>query len=206
MLEELRGDVQATLGELRELAHGIYPPLLRDRGLAEALRTAANRAVLPTEVIAEGIERYPSETEAAVYFCCLEAMQNAGKHAGKDASITVTITGRRTSTSTSAWRTPAPGFDATVAVEGHGFVNMRDRLGAVGGTLTVDSDAEPAPASAATSRSTPALDRSGRVRRGRRRRRAQRARRRGHAGARGLEGARGRGQVRARAAARARPS
>ena len=58
MLEELRGDAQTTLAELRELAHGIYPPLLRDRGLAEALRTAANRAVLPTEVTAEGIEDF----------------------------------------------------------------------------------------------------------------------------------------------------
>jgi signal transduction histidine kinase len=139
MLEELRGDVQATLAELRELAHGIYPPLLRDRGLAEALRTAANRAVLPTEVVSEGIERYPSETEAAVYFCCLEAMQNAGKHAGGDAAITVTITATDTTLDFTVADTGS-GFDASVAVEGHGFVNMRDRLGAVGGTLTVDSD------------------------------------------------------------------
>src|SRR6185295_13081846 len=139
MLEELRGDVQTTLAELRELAHGIYPPLLRDRGLAEALRTAANRAVLPTEVTAEGIERYPTETEAAVYFCCLEAMQNAGKHAGEEATITVTITATETTLDFTVADT-GPGFDASVAIEGHGFVNMRDRLGAVGGTLTVDSD------------------------------------------------------------------
>lgn len=79
-LEELRGDAQATLTELRELAHGIYPPLLMDRVLPEALRAAANRAVLPTDVIAE-VGRYDSEVEAAVDFCCLEAMQNAGKHA-----------------------------------------------------------------------------------------------------------------------------
>ena len=117
MLEELRGDVQTTLGELRELAHGIYPPLLRDRGLAEALRTAANRAVLPTEVISEGIERYPSETEAAVYFCCLEAMQNAGKHAGEDASITVTITGDDEHLDFCVADT-GPGFDAGVAGDG----------------------------------------------------------------------------------------
>jgi signal transduction histidine kinase len=138
MLEELRGDVQTTLGELRELAHGIYPPLLRDRGLAEALRTAANRAVLPTEVISEGIERYPSETEAAVYFCVLEAMQNAGKHAGEEASITVTITGGDEHLDFCVTDT-GPGFDPGVSAEGHGFVNMRDRLGAVGGTLIVDT-------------------------------------------------------------------
>jgi len=81
LLEELRGDAQATLTELRELAHGIYPPLLMDRGLPEALRAAANRAVLPTDVAAD-VGRYDSEVEAAVYFCCLEAMQNAGKYAG----------------------------------------------------------------------------------------------------------------------------
>lgn len=138
MLEELRGDVQTTLAELRELAHGIYPPLLRDRGLAEALRTAANRAALPTEVTSEGIERYPTETEAAVYFCCLEAMQNAGKHAGEGSSIKVTITGDERHLDFTVADDGA-GFDPTIAQDGHGFVNMRDRLGAVGGTLTVES-------------------------------------------------------------------
>ncbi len=138
MLEELRGDVQATLGELRELAHGIYPPLLRDRGLAEALRTAANRAVLPTEVIADGIERYSSEIEAAVYFCCLEAMQNAGKHAGEGATMTVTITGDDQHLDFCVADSGA-GFDTALSAQGHGFVNMRDRLGAVGGTLIVES-------------------------------------------------------------------
>ncbi len=138
MLEELRSDVQTTLAELRELAHGIYPPLLRDRGLAEALRTAANRAALPTEVTSEGIERYPTETEAAVYFCCLEAMQNAGKHAGEGASITVMITGDERHLDFTVADDGA-GFDPAIAVDGHGFVNMRDRLGAVGGTLTVES-------------------------------------------------------------------
>ena len=91
MLEELRSDVQDTLRELRELAHGIYPPLLRDRGLPEALQTAANRATLPTTVEADGIGRYPEGVETAVYFCCLEAMQNAGKHAGDGAELTVRV-------------------------------------------------------------------------------------------------------------------
>ncbi len=102
------------------------------------MRTAANRAVLPTEVIAEGIERYPSETEAAVYFCCLEAMQNAGKHAGEGASITVTITGDEHHLDFCVADDGA-GFDPKASEAGHGFVNMRDRLGAVGGTLTVES-------------------------------------------------------------------
>ena len=83
LLEELRADAQTTLTELRELAHGIYPPLLMDRGLPEALRAAANRSALATDVDAE-VGRFPAEVEAAVYFCCLEALQNAGKHAGED--------------------------------------------------------------------------------------------------------------------------
>ena len=82
MVDELRGDVQAALDELRELAHGIYPPLLRDRGLGEALLNAANRSPLRTMVSADGVQRHDTDIEAAVYFCCLEAMQNAGKYAG----------------------------------------------------------------------------------------------------------------------------
>jgi signal transduction histidine kinase len=145
MLEELRTDVQDTLSELRELAHGIYPPLLRDRGLPEALQTAANRATLPTSVTAEGTGRYAEGVETAVYFCCTEAMQNAGKHAGDGAELTVTVAeelsaedGRMLCFSV---RDDGAGFDVGVAADGHGFVNMRDRLGAIGGTLEVTSAA-----------------------------------------------------------------
>ena len=93
MLDELADAVQDTIQELRDLAHGIYPPLLMDSGLPEALRAAANRsplAVWPSTPTALG--RYPSEVEAAVYFCCLEALQNAGKHAP---GATVHIDGAR---------------------------------------------------------------------------------------------------------------
>jgi signal transduction histidine kinase len=138
LLEELRGDAQATLTELRELAHGIYPPLLMDRGLPEALRAAANRAVLPTDVAAD-VGRYEPEVEAAVYFCCLEAMQNAGKYAGEGSRITVTVSASDDELSFEVADDGA-GFDATNAARtGHGFVNMADRLGAIGGVLDVDS-------------------------------------------------------------------
>ena len=73
--------VQDTIQELRELAHGIYPPLLVDSGLVEALRAVANRSPLDVELSTDGIGRYDGDVEAAVYFCCLEALQNAGKHA-----------------------------------------------------------------------------------------------------------------------------
>lgn len=138
LLDELRGDVQATLTELRELAHGIYPPLLRDRGLGEALQAAANRSTLPTVVDVADSSRYDSEVEAAVYFCCLEAVQNAGKYAGPNARIDVTVE-RRDDTLWFSVVDDGAGFSVETGGEGQGFVNMRDRLGALGGTLTVTS-------------------------------------------------------------------
>ncbi|HEY5697310.1 MAG TPA: sensor histidine kinase [Acidimicrobiales bacterium] len=139
MLDQLRSDVQDTLDELRELAHGIYPPLLRDRGLQAALQASANRSILPVDVIvADEVGRHPTETEAAIYFCCLEAMQNAGKHAGEDARLTVTITEVDGELRFEV-ADDGPGFDVASAAMGHGFVNMRDRLGAIGGTLEIDS-------------------------------------------------------------------
>jgi signal transduction histidine kinase len=138
LLEDLRAETQSTLTELRELAHGIYPPLLMDRGLPEALTAAANRSLLPTKVEAQ-VGRYPPEVEAAVYFCCLEAMQNAGKHAGAGATITVTVWADDGDLHFDVADT-GPGFDTSSnAIHGHGFVNMADRLGAIGGTLDVES-------------------------------------------------------------------
>ena len=90
MLDALGDAVKDTIQELRDLAHGIYPPLLMDAGLAEALRAAANRSPLSVGVDAEGSGRYSSELEAAVYFCCLEALQNAGKHA-PEASVSIVL-------------------------------------------------------------------------------------------------------------------
>ncbi|MGH8976743.1 MAG: histidine kinase [Acidimicrobiia bacterium] len=138
MLEELRGDAQETLTQLRELAHGIYPPLLMDRGLGEALRAAANRAVLHTDVVAD-VGRYGAEVEAAVYFCCLEALQNAGKHAGEGARVTISVDASDGEVAFEVADT-GTGFDASgIAARGHGFMNMADRLGAIGGVLEVES-------------------------------------------------------------------
>jgi signal transduction histidine kinase len=137
MLESLVDSVKDTVQELRDLAHGIYPPLLMDSGLPEALRAAGSRCPLDVTVDASGVGRYSTEIEAAVYFCCLEALQNASKHA-PDATVAVTA-------SDSAGRLhfevadDGPGFDPAVATAGHGFVNMSDRLGAIGGAVTWDS-------------------------------------------------------------------
>jgi signal transduction histidine kinase len=140
MMDEIKGDLQGAIQELRALAHGIFPPLLASGGLAEALRAAVTRSPLPVELTAEGIERYPQEIEAAVYFCCLEAMQNAAKHAGDGATVRLSIA-QRDGVLTFDVADDGAGFDAhSVGLEGHGFVNMSDRLGAFGGTLSVSSE------------------------------------------------------------------
>jgi signal transduction histidine kinase len=138
LLDDLRADVQTTIGELRELAHGIYPPLLRDRGLREALVTAATRSTLPISVTADLPGRYPAEAEAAAYFCCLEAIQNAGKYAGEATAVTVAISAEVDGL-TFQVSDDGPGFDPAATPLGHGFMNMGDRLGAIGGVLTVTS-------------------------------------------------------------------
>jgi signal transduction histidine kinase len=136
-LDQLQEDVQTTIDEVRELAHGIYPPLLRDRGLGKALENAASRSPLPITVDATPA-RFAADIEAAVYFCCLEAMQNAGKYAGDGAHITVTVT---TDDEQLVFEVvdDGVGFDSGSVAESHGFVNMRDRVGAHGGDLTVES-------------------------------------------------------------------
>ena len=139
-LEDLRADLQTTIEVVRELAHGIYPPLLRQQGLSAALRTAAARSPLPCTVTVALPGRYPVEVETAVYFCCLEAIHNAGKYAGTDASIAVHIDhdGPRLRFTISD---DGIGFHTgpDEAGTGHGFLNMRDRLGAIGGSLEVTS-------------------------------------------------------------------
>jgi signal transduction histidine kinase len=139
MLEQIGKDLQEAVQELRNLAHGIYPPLLMDRGLAEALSAASGRAALPTGVEAEGIGRYPQLVEAAVYFCVLEALQNAAKHAGEGAQAMVKVWEDESALRFEV-RDDGAGFDlSTGAHEGHGFVNMGDRVGAIGGTISVES-------------------------------------------------------------------
>ncbi len=136
LLAELSGEVEATLTELRDLAHGIYPPLLSQRGLGEALAAAARRAPVATTVTADGVGRLPPELEAAVYFCCLEALQNATKHAGAG-EVHIAVTRDRAVTFTVS--DDGAGFDPARVTPGSGLNHMTDRLGAIGGTLRIDS-------------------------------------------------------------------
>jgi signal transduction histidine kinase len=138
MFDQLGTEITETLEDLRALAHGIYPPLLADRGLTEALRAAAGRSPVPTTVIADGLVRYPPEIEAAIYFCCLEAMQNIGKYAGEGATAELHIREEAGALLFDVTDNGA-GFDVSNAKPGAGFANMNDRVGAIGGSLRVES-------------------------------------------------------------------
>jgi signal transduction histidine kinase len=138
VLDGLSAAVDDTLQGLRDLAHGIYPPLLADRGLPDALRAAARRAVLPVTVRTDGLGRFAPEAEATVYFCVLEALQNAGKYAGEGATVTVTVEAREPGLAFVV-KDDGAGFDTRSKGMGAGFQNMLDRLGALGGTLRVES-------------------------------------------------------------------
>ncbi len=140
MIDEIKGDVQTAIAELRALAHGIFPPLLVSGGLTDALPAAAGRAALPTTVDLVDVGRYGNDIEAAVYFCTLEALQNAGKHAGEDAVAAVTVV-ETDGVLSFEIRDDGAGFDMQdgTAKNGHGFVNMADRLGAFGGRIAVVS-------------------------------------------------------------------
>jgi signal transduction histidine kinase len=138
MLDELGMAVQETIQELRELAHGIYPPLLVDSGLGEALRAVTNRSPLDIELITTDIGRYGGDVEAAVYFCCLEALQNAGKYAAS-AHVVVRVWEESGSLLFEV-RDDGPGFDVRTAQRGHGYINMMDRLGAIGGAVRWESE------------------------------------------------------------------
>ena len=138
ILDGLGTELQDAVQELRELAHGIYPPLLMDQGLTAALRAAAGRSQLDVEIKGNELPRYAADVEAAVYFCCLEALQNAGKYAGEDARVVVHVREDKGKLGFDVVDDGA-GFDPASGARGHGFVNMGDRLGAIGGSLRVDA-------------------------------------------------------------------
>jgi len=137
LLSELDGELHETIAELRDLAHGIYPPLLGQRGLVEALAAAARRSPVSTTVAATDVGRYRADVETAIYFCCLEAMQNATKHAAAN-EIRVNLDSRKGELAFSV-TDDGVGFDPTSTISGTGLAHMADRLGAAGGTLTVRS-------------------------------------------------------------------
>jgi signal transduction histidine kinase len=137
MVDDLGPEVDEIIEEVRSLAHGIYPPLLASGGLGEALRAAGRRSALPVTTMAEGVGRFAPETESAVYFCCMEAMQNAAKHATGASCISVEL--RLDGDLLFEVRDDGCGFDSQPSGEGAGITGMRDRLAAVGGEMRIES-------------------------------------------------------------------
>jgi signal transduction histidine kinase len=137
-LEAIGAEAAEAVAELRTLAHGIYPPVLRSSGLVKALRSLAMRAPIAISVIDEGIGRCSPPVEAAIYFCSVEAIQNAIKHAGRNAQVCVTV-GRDRGGVRFAISDDGSGMDQSVRGAGDGLIGMRDRVGAVGGELEVIS-------------------------------------------------------------------
>jgi signal transduction histidine kinase len=138
-IDEAGRDLEAAIEELRSLAHGIYPPALRDLGPARALQSLAATASFPVEVIDEGVGRSSNATEAAIYFCAREAIQNAAKHAGPGAKATVTLKRRDHKEVELTVRDDGAGIPAERSAEAIGLTSMRDRIEAVGGRFEVAS-------------------------------------------------------------------
>ena len=138
MLTQIDAEIQKTLEDLRDLARGIYPPLLVDKGLGAALDAQARRSLVPTTIKAETIGRYPPELEAAVYFSCLEALQNVAKYADAS-SATVTLT-QSNGHLTFEVADDGSGFDPEAVRSGTGLQGIADRLSALHGELTIRSE------------------------------------------------------------------
>jgi signal transduction histidine kinase len=138
MIDRLGLEVDETIDELRDVAHGVYPQVLEQRGLAAALRAVARRSVLPVSVRDEGLARHSEALETSIYFSCVECLQNAAKHAGPGASVTIRLAQENGHVSFSV-EDDGAGFDPAVVGRGRGLTNIADRVAAVGGTVAVDA-------------------------------------------------------------------
>ena len=137
LVGELKVDADEALETLRDLARGIYPPLLADKGLAAALESQARKATVSVTVDADGVGRYRQDLEAAVYFCALEALQNVQKYAeATHAMVRLADAGGELRFEISD---DGKGFDPGTARKGSGLTNMADRLDALGGGVDIDS-------------------------------------------------------------------
>jgi signal transduction histidine kinase len=136
-IDALQRDATSALEDLRDLARGIYPPLLADQGLAAALAAQARKAALPVDVEASGLGRFPREIESTVYFCTLEALNNVAKYAAAS-RVSVRVT-NGAGELTFEVRDDGRGFDVASTPRGTGLQGLSDRLDAIGGELAIRS-------------------------------------------------------------------
>lgn len=139
LILEMSSDVEAAMVELRALAHGIAPPLLVERGLGAALTEVAQRAALPTTIRAEDVGRCDPAVERAIYFCCLEALQNAAKHSGPGASAHVTLIREDQVLRFCVENDGVSQTSTMPSADGQGLTNMRQRIESVGGQIETQS-------------------------------------------------------------------
>ena len=136
MIAQLQTETQTAIDDLRDLARGIYPPLLADRGLEAAL-AQAQKSPTPVAVEAHRVGRYDQDIEAAVYFSCLEALQNIAKYAAAS-SASIRLAQRNGSLEFTVTDDGA-GFDPGTVTLGSGLLGMTDRIDSIGGELTIES-------------------------------------------------------------------
>jgi PAS domain S-box-containing protein len=137
-LDEIIDDADAAIDELRALGHGIYPTELREGGLGHAVRSLATAAPISVQVIADSVGRHAPTVEEAVFFCAREGLQNAAKHAGTRARVTLSLK-RHDDGLEFEVADDGPGFDPREQSSGFGLASMRDRIAAVGGELEIIS-------------------------------------------------------------------
>jgi signal transduction histidine kinase len=135
MLEELQGQTTETLEDLRDLARGIYPPLLADKGLPAALEAQARKSPVPVTVQPDGVGRYGQDVESAVYFCCLEALNNVAKYA--DASSVEIRLRQKDGELRFEVADNGVGFEPGATTRGTGLQGIADRLDALGGRFEI---------------------------------------------------------------------
>jgi signal transduction histidine kinase len=136
-LDELGEDVELALAEVRSLGHGVYPSLLSDRGLADALRGVVAASPSPLHLEATGLTRHSKEVETAVFFACREAIQNASKHAPGASGVWITVS--QGDALRFEVRDDGPGLTRPASEGNGGLRNMRDRIETVGGRLSVET-------------------------------------------------------------------
>jgi signal transduction histidine kinase len=137
VLEAQSEAAREAIDTLTQLSRGIYPRLLAEEGMVPALRAALAISPIPVQVEAKDVARLPTAIEAALYFCCMEAVQNAVKHSQASA-VTVTV-GTSDGSVRLTVADDGEGFDLSTAEPGAGLTNMRDRIDAAGGQLRLTS-------------------------------------------------------------------
>jgi signal transduction histidine kinase len=138
LLDAVAEDVRAALSELRELAARIHPPLLEGQGLAAGLRAAVSRVPITVEIDSEPLGALPEPVAAALHFSCLDAVENAASHAGPDAHVRVALRSNEENVSFEVVD-EGTGFDPAGTAPGAGFARIADRVGTLGGRVSIES-------------------------------------------------------------------